>query len=381
VPTAEVLPIDPLDPDPRTLGIAADVIRRGGLVAFPTETVYGLGANALNDAAVARIYEAKHRDAADPLILHLAHASDLPHVANDVPSALQLLAERFWPGPLTIVVGRHSRVPGRVSAGGPTVAVRVPAHPVASGLIAAAGVPIAAPSANRFMRTSATRAVHVHADLGDAIDLILDGGPTEIGLESTVVAWESDVKSLRVLRPGSVPVEAIVAALRVTGIELPVLVGVRGVSRTEAMTRDVSPGLLDTHYAPRARLILFSGLPDDAVVAMARTVTEASRAGERVGILAYDDDVPALSEAGAVLPNLTVARVGVASDLPTVAHRLFASLRDLDAAGVTLIVARTTTPVTFVAGTAPVPGGSGLARAIDDRLIRAAGSRVVRTPA
>ena len=396
VPSADVLRIDPRCPDSRTLAIAADVIRRGGLVAFPTETVYGLGANALDDAAVARIYQAKQRDAADPLIVHLANASDLPRVSDDIPLALQLLAERFWPGPLTIVVGRHPRVPGRVSSGRSSVAVRVPAHPVASGLIAASGVPIAAPSANRFMRTSATQAAHVQADLGDAIDLILDGGPTDIGLESTVVACDTE-GMVRVLRPGAVPVEAIVAALRHAGIDQPASAdnevkrapnlgspSERGASTSAG---SLSPGLLETHYAPLARLILVSGEQEASVSAMGRAVTDAIRAGERVGILAYDDDLPALAEAGALVPELrpltelqaTVARVGASSAPQAVAHRLFAALRELDAAEVTVIVARTMSPVMRIAGAAPLPGGAGLARAIDDRLIRAAGSHVEST--
>ena len=381
VPPANVLPIDPRDPDPRTLGIAADVIRGGGLVAFPTETVYGLGANALDDAAVARIYQAKQRDAADPLIVHLADAADLPRVADGIPPVLQLLAERFWPGPLTIVVGRHPRVPDRVSSGRSTVAVRVPAHPVASGLIAAAGVPIAAPSANRFMRTSATQAAHVQADLGDDIDLILDGGPTDIGLESTVVACEPD-NTIRILRPGAVPVEEIVTALREAGIARAVTVGARGITRTDSSGGDLSPGLLETHYAPRARLVLVSGPAPDAIRLMVDQVRGAAETGDRVGLLVFEDDLPAIS--GAVSLGdaaVTVARVGASSAPEAVAHRLFAALRDLDAAGVTVIVARTTTPVTYLPGGGPIPGGTGLARAIDDRLIRAAGSRVVSTAA
>lgn len=377
MPPADVLPIDPRDPDPRVLAAAAAVIRAGRLVAFPTETVYGLGANALDDSAVARIYEAKRRDAADPLIVHLAGPADLPRVAVDVPPALQHLAGRFWPGALTVVVGRNHRVPARVSSGRPTIAVRVPAHPVAAGLIAASGVPIAAPSANRFMRTSATHASHVQADLGDAIDLILDGGPTEIGLESTVVACDVD-GAIRILRLGAVPVEAITAALRDGGIDLPVVVGASHRSPTDATDGDLSPGLLATHYAPRARLVLVSGLAPDAIAAISDQLRAASRAGERVGLLTYDDDVPALVEAGVLGSSVTVAHVGTSSAPGVVAHRLFAALRDLDAAAVTVIVARTMAPVTFVPGSSPAPGGTGLSRAIDDRLIRAAGSRVVR---
>jgi L-threonylcarbamoyladenylate synthase len=401
VPLADIISVEPSTPDRHVLVRAGEVIRRGGLVAFPTETVYGLGANALDDRAVARIYEAKRRDPRDPLIVHVADPSDLDQVAVGCPPSLLHLANRFWPGPLTIVVGRHPRVPDRVSAGRSTIAVRVPAHPVALGLIDAAGVPIAAPSANRFMRTSATLASHVQADLGDAIDLILDGGPTDIGLESTVTASDAD-GAIRILRPGAVPAEAIVAALREAGIDLPVFVGARREQRSLsplprggegvggggapgreaagafALDEGSSPGLLDTHYAPRARLVLVSGPPIDAVAAIARQVTEATRAEhERVGLLVYDDDVSGLSEAGAMVSSVTVAHVGASSAPEAVAHRLFAALRDLDDAGVTIIIARTTSPVTIVPGGPPTPGGTGLSCAIDDRLIRAAGSRVI----
>jgi L-threonylcarbamoyladenylate synthase len=378
---ADVLSINPHDPDPSAIAIAAGVIRRGGLVAFPTETVYGLGANALDDAAVARTYAAKRRDAADPLIVHLANSADLPLVAADVPPTLRWVADHFWPGPLTIVVTRHARVPRRVSAGRPTVAVRVPAHLVATRMIAAAGVPVAAPSANRFMRTSATHAAHVQADLGDAIDLILDGGPTAIGVESTVID-DTDDGGVRVLRPGAIPVEDIIAALRNAGMDLPVRTSHQlTITRTDVTEGRASPGLLQTHYAPRARLILVSGPAPDAITAMVAHLRNAASAGGSVGLLAFDDDLPTIwTASGLPTATVNVARVGPSHDADAVAHRLFAALRDLDAAGSSAIVARTMAPVVTGLGAPPVPGGAGLSRAIDDRLIRAAGSRVVIVP-
>ena len=377
MPPAEVIQIDPLKPDHRLLARAGAVIRSGGLVAFPTETVYGLGANAFDDRAIASLYEAKRRDASDPLIVHLAAAEDLPRVATDLPQALGHLTTRFWPGPLTIVARRHPDVPGRVSANRPTVAIRVPAHPVARGLIEVAGVPVVAPSANRFMRSSATRAAHVVADLGDVIDLVLDGGPTEIGLESTVVATDDD-GSVRVLRPGAIPVEAIIEALRDAGVTVPVHVG--AVQRVASNVGDLSPGLLETHYAPRAKLILVSGPSANAVRVMVQLLQDSIAARERPGLIVFDEDADAFIDPR-LSQRVMISRVGSVAIPETVAHNLFASFRDLDAAGVTRIVARTIDPVTTLLRQPPIPGGIGLARAIDDRLIRAAGSRVHLTEA
>lgn len=377
VPPSEVLPIDPQHPDYRLLVRAGAVIRSGGLVAFPTETVYGLGANAFDDHAIASLYKAKQRDARDPLIVHLASASDLPRVATDIPEALGHLTTRFWPGPLTIVARRHPDVPGRVSANRPTVAIRVPAHPVARGLIEASGVPVVAPSANRFMRSSATRASHVVADLGDVIDLILDGGPTEIGLESTVVATDGD-GTVRVLRPGAIPVEAIIEALRDAGIDVAVHVG--AVQWLAMNDGELSPGLLETHYAPQATLVLVSGAPANSVSMMVQLLHDAIASGERPGLIVYDEDADALIDPR-LAQRITISHVGSVASPETIAHSLFASFRDLDAAGVTRIVARTIDAVTTMPGRPPIPGGFGLARAIDDRLIRAAGSRVHLTDA
>src|SRR5689334_3766286 len=203
----QVIRVDPEVPDPAALAIAAACLRRGGLVAFPTETVYGLGVHALDRAAVRRLFEAKGRPANDPLIVHVDHIDRMQPLVNDIPAAARALAARFWPGPLTIVLRRSERVPDEVTAGLATVAIRVPAHPVARALLIAAGVPIAAPSANRFSRPSPTRAAHVMDDLAGRIDLVVDGGATQVGVESTVLDLSGDLPT--VLRPGAVSIDML----------------------------------------------------------------------------------------------------------------------------------------------------------------------------
>lgn len=339
------MPTRLLPATPENIALAADVLRAGGLVAFPTETVYGLGANALDPAAVARIFAAKERPATDPLIVHLHNPEQLPQVARAISPLSRALAETFWPGPLTLILPKQPQVPAPVTAGLDTVAVRVPDHPVALALLAAAAVPVAAPSANRFGHTSPTTAQHVWHDLHDRIDLILDGGPTPVGVESTVV--DASVSPVRILRPGGIPAELIEAvAGPVTVVE----------SRFEAEKGLPSPGLLKTHYAPRAELVFCQG--PGARRALLDELKTALRAGRRVGVLAFDEDAAALEQAGAL-----VYRLG--DDPKSVARHLYAGMRWLDAQGVDLILARDV-------------GGGGLGLAIRDRLTRAA-TRVVRT--
>ncbi len=301
------------------------MLRRGGLVAFPTETVYGLGANAFDARAVARVFEAKARPSFDPLITHLADASALPDLVGPLPAMVSALAERFWPGPLTLIVARPSTIPPIVTSGLDTMAVRVPDHPVARALIAEAGVPIAAPSANRFGRLSPTRAEHVVAGLGDAVDLILDGGPTRYGIESTIVDARSGRAVVR--RLGALSVEEIE---QVTGsVEL--ALGNSGVP--------AAPGTLTAHYAPRTPIRIVDNS------------TAAPVDAELRGYLAFRDR-----------PTSRYAAVEVLSpggDLTQAAARLFDALHRLDAAGVTEILAER------------VPD-TGLGRAINDRLQRAA---------
>jgi len=250
---------------------AVRVLRRGGLVAFPTETVYGLGADATNIAAVERVFAVKGRPRGHPLIVHVGASSALDDWAVAAPAAARALAERFWPGPLTLLLARHPRIPDVTTGGRATVGLRVPGHPVALELLAAFGGGVAAPSANRFGRVSPTTAAHVRADLGHAVDLILDGGPSTVGVESTIVDCTTDPPSI--LRHG-----AVTAASVREVVGGPVIEGDVGESR--------APGMLASHYAPRAAVVLAA----DPAVAAARADAE-QRAGRTVDVLA--PDVPA----------------------------------------------------------------------------------------
>lgn len=343
-----VLKVDPQHPQPEIIARAAAVIRAGRLVAFPTETVYGLGANALDADAVAGIFRAKERPAYDPLIVHLANADQLSLVAVHVPALARRLAAVFWPGPLTLVLARADHVPLAVTAGGETVAVRVPSHPVARSLIAAAGVPIAAPSANRFGRVSPTRAEHVLADLEGRVDIILDGGTTMIGVESTVLSLVTPVPTI--LRPGGVSREALSQVLGT------VEVAEQTVIEGETV---VSPGTTEKHYAPRAQVILYRGERTPVLQAMHEATLRYLEAGETVGLLLAEEDLTAFSDLPVALRGL-----GSAKSMSQIARQLFAALRSLDEAGVSLILARDF-------------GSAGLGLAIRDRLTRAAAGRVV----
>ena len=320
-----------LEATPEALTHAAEVIRAGGLVAFPTETVYGLGADALSEAAVARIFEAKERPRGNPLIVHVADATALDEVAVRVTDRAREVVASFWPGPLTLVLDRAAAVPLITTGGLDTVAVRVPAHPVAQGLIRAAGRPLAAPSANRSGRPSPTRAPHVLEDLGGRIELILDGGSTSVGLESTVLDMTTEPPTL--LRPGGVTLEQLEAHLGRVRL---------ATGDDEAAGR--SPGLRFRHYAPRAKVVLIeAGAGEEAVVSWLD-------GGKSVALMAQ-------RSVGLDRPGLRVRLMPV--DLEAYARELFEALRDLDATGVDAI---------FVEGIAEV----GLGQAIMDRLRRAA---------
>jgi L-threonylcarbamoyladenylate synthase len=329
--------------EPGSIAIAAAQLRAGGLVVFPTETVYGLGANALDARAVARVFAAKDRPAFDPLIVHLADASAIGACAEpadaDDPRVARLAA-RFWPGPLTLVLRKRAIIPGIVTAGLPTVGLRVPDHPVARALIRTAGVPVAAPSANRFGGLSPTRAAHVVAGLGSRVDLVLDGGRCRVGVESTVVLLAAGRAVL--LRPGGLAVEAIEA--EIGPLEVP--------DDAAPGTAELAPGRAGAHYAPRAPLELAD--PRDPAAAG----LFAAHAGERVGLLAASDAGRAVAEAIGG-PFAAVEILDADGDLVGTAARLFDALHALDAADLSRIVAE------------PV-GESGLGRAVMDRLRRAA---------
>jgi L-threonylcarbamoyladenylate synthase len=352
-----VVTVDPQRPDREAIADAAAILVRGGLVAFPTETVYGLGAHALDAAATARIFEAKGRPATDPVIVHLASSAQLETVVRDIPALATVLATAFWPGPLTLILPKQPAIPSVVTAGLPTVAVRVPAHPVARALLERAGIPIAAPSANRFSRPSPTTAEHVREDLDGRIDLIVDGGDATIGVESTILDLTVTPPLLR--RPGGVSL----AALRV---HLPDLQ-----TRDDRLRDDLAqpaPGQLLRHYAPRATLTLYLGAADAVGERVARDARTAAAAGSRVGILAPEEDLIGLAPrlaAAAASGRVTVSRYGARTDDRASAHDLFRALRQLDGEEVDIILA--------------VADEDGeLSPAIVDRLSRAAEGRVVR---
>ena len=303
--------IDPLIPDAAVIAEAAVLLRRGGLVAFPTETVYGLGALALDAAAVDRIYRAKGRPSYNPLIVHVAHREQALDVASAWPAFADALAGAFWPGPLTLVLPKRSEVPNAVTAGLPSVAVRVPAHPVARALLIACAVPIAAPSANRSMTLSPTTGRHVAKSLGDAVDLILDAGRTSVGIESTVIDLTTPTPTL--LRPGSITlgqIEAVIGTVR------------RGLKAADGSARS-SPGMMDRHYAPRARLALAD--PD----AVGHVIDRELVAAGTVGALVLSTLVP---------DHSNVRCVTMPGNAEAYAAQLYMALHALDDAGCDVII-------------------------------------------
>lgn len=305
---------------------AATIVRQGGVVAFPTETVYGLGADAFNPIAVARIFEIKKRPFFDPLIVHVADLRELQGLVTFLPPQGENLIRRFWPGPLTLVLKKKNEVPDLVTAGLPTVAIRMPKHPVALALIREAGCPIAAPSANPFGYVSPTTADHVRSQLGEKVDLVLDGGPCEVGLESTILSLVEERPAL--LRPGGLPVEEIESVIG------PVETSPAGERRPS------SPGRLPKHYAPTTPIVLDWKWED-----------LAAYRGRRIGLLAFRK----------VAHRFSFQHVEVlspAGDLREAAARLFAAIRRLDALELDVILAE------------PVPE-VGLGLAIMDRLRRA----------
>ena len=318
------------------------MLRSGGLVAFPTETVYGLGANALDPAAVARIFAAKQRPAWDPVIVHIAEHSMLDRLVSTLPENARTLIAAFWPGPLTLLLPRSNAVPDAVTAGRPLVGIRMPSHPVASELIRRAGVPVAAPSANTFSRTSPTTAAHVLEDLDGRIDAVLDAGPTAHGVESTVL--DPTQSPMVIYRPGAITAEqteAVAGAVEVFKAEV--------APRAEPPQALPSPGVGLRHYAPRATLVLVEG--DDVARKLAEAAT--SYPEDRLGILCPAD---VFLPPGLSAEIFTWGRWSAPEEM---ARHLYAGLRTLDARGCTVVLC-------------PVPGSKGIGAAIRDRLHKAA---------
>jgi L-threonylcarbamoyladenylate synthase len=350
-----VIKVDRDRPDPAAIEEAAAALKAGKLVVFPTETVYGLGAHALDPEAVQKIFDAKERPANDPLIVHIAHIGQVNQCAVGMPAGARKLGLSFWAGPLTLILKKKPEVPDLVTAGLDSVALRVPAHRVARALMEMAGVPIAAPSANRFSRPSPTTAAHVLEDLDGRVDLILDGGATDIGLESTIVDFTVDPPAIR--RPGGITFEQIHSLV-------PEIV--MGEGRETGGEPQVAPGQLVRHYAPKAEMTLYEGAQDAVVKRIAADARTAVAQGNRVGILAPEDDLSALAPLiapSAAAGKIEVRPIGSRTDLDRAGRDLFAAIRALDATGVSTILASS-------------PGSDGLARAIRDRLVRASEGRV-----
>ena len=286
---------------------AVTILRHGGLVAFPTETVYGLGADAANPAAVARIFTAKGRPPNHPVIVHIGGVEQLSRWAMDIPPAAYLLAKQFWPGPLTLILKRHPQVSDVVTGGQDSIGLRVPGHPMALALLAAFGGGIAAPSANRFGRISPTTAAHVRAELGESVDCVLDGGPCQVGIESTIL--DLSQTHPRLLRPGAISAAALEQALGA------VLVAADGDAPRV-------PGMLAAHYAPHTPLRLISSEE------LSAAVRAHLKQGERIAVLAYSE----------VSPSAPCVWQQMPSDPAAYARALYAQLRSLDALQVDYIL-------------------------------------------
>ncbi len=322
---------------------AAAILRRGGLLGIPTETVYGLGANGLDPAAVAHIFEAKGRPQDNPLILHIPSADWLERYCADIPEAAYILAERFWPGPLTMILRRRPVVPDAVTAGLDTVGMRCPAHPVCRAVIAAAGVPVAAPSGNTSGRPSPTNMADMLEDMEGKIDGIVDGGPCAVGVESTII--DLTAAPPRLLRPGGVTLESLREALGEVDVD-PAVTRLMG-----AGEHPRAPGMKYRHYAPKAPVTVVKG------EAAATAAYIQAHLGEGEGVVCFD-------EYAGLYAGHTVERLGPAADKAAQARNVFDALRAFDG-----------TDVTAIWSQCPDEGGIGLA--VSNRLNKAAGFHIV----
>lgn len=319
---------------------SGEILRNGGVVVIPTETVYGLAANALDEAAVRRIYAAKGRPSDNPLIVHISKFSQMAALVREIPESAVRLAERFWPGPLTMILPKSDRIPAAVSGGLDTVAVRLPANETACAVIDAAGCPLAAPSANTSGRPSPTRFAHVRADLTGKVEAMIDGGPCRVGVESTVVSLVGDMP--KVLRPGEITarqIEEVLGAVELDGAV---------VNKLEPNAQAASPGMKYKHYAPRASVIIVDASPKEYVKYVNAQVD--------VFALCFEEDVPLLR-----VPSVTY---GSRYDGTKQAQRLFDALYELDRRGAKTVCAR-------------IPSKNGIGLAVYNRLIRAAGFQIV----
>lgn len=346
------LKIDPSVPDLQKIRLAAKILARGGVVAFPTETVYGLGANALDSRAVRRIFYAKGRPSDNPLIVHIASIRDLKELVAYIPPRTKLLARNFWPGPLTLVLPRSELIPDIVTAGLDTVGIRMPAHPVAQALIRAVHLPIAAPSANISGRPSPTTGQHVLRDMGGKIDAVVDAGPASIGVESTVLDLTTPVPVI--LRPGGVTLENLQAVLGKVILD-PAL-------QSRQVTAPRAPGLKYRHYAPQGEVILVSGELSRVTARIRALVAAWQQKGRRVAVLATTETAAAYREEPR--PDY-LAVLGSRSQPDSIATNLFGALRNCDRHHIEIILAEAIAE-------------EGLGLAIMNRLRKSSANRIIR---
>ena len=347
---AEVVKMSASSPDHEALARAGRILKEGGLVAFPTETVYGLGGDALNPRSSRKIYAAKGRPSDNPLIVHIADIRDLPKIAAEVPEKAMEMAERFWPGPLTMIFPKTDIVPEETTGGLSSVAVRFPSDPIARELILCSGGFIAAPSANTSGRPSPTTAAHVIDDLGGSIDMIIDGGPVGIGLESTIIDFSGE--SPVILRPGYITCE--MARELVPGITID-----PGLLKADSSVRPKAPGMKYRHYAPKAELTIIEGCTQQASDLIRQKAHESIASGKKTGILCSEETAGLYTEG-------IIRSVGSRTDEESIAKHLYEALRAFDDDGAEVIWSESF-------------DSDGLGQAIMNRLVKAAGHRIIRT--
>ena len=346
---AEIAAMTARKPDQKAILRGGEILKKGGLVAFPTETVYGLGGNALDPEASRKIYAAKGRPSDNPLIVHIARLEDLAPIVKNIPEKARILAEKFWPGPLTMIFEKSDLVPLETTGGLESVAVRFPSDPIAQALILAAGGYVAAPSANTSGRPSPTTAQHVEEDLGDAIEMIIDGGPVGIGLESTIVDFTEEVPV--VLRPGYISLEMLQQVFGEVRMD-------KGLIKPDSKVRPKAPGMKYRHYAPKADLAIVEGKTDLVVKTINRFVEEDEAAGLQAGIIATEETLSRY-------PKGIVKCIGSRAEEETIAHNLYEVLREFDQCQVNKIYSE--------AFYTPKMG-----QAIMNRLLKAAGHKVIQ---
>lgn len=332
---------------------AARIIKSGGLVAFPTETVYGLGANGLDKEASSKIYEAKGRPSDNPLILHISNTDELKGIVREIPPKAVLIMKAFWPGPLTLIFNKGDIVPYETTGGLDTVAVRMPNHPVALKLIEESGVPIAAPSANISGRPSPTTANHVYEDLNDRIDMIIDGGQVNIGLESTIIDVTGDVPMI--LRPGYITAEMI---KKVVGdILYDKVVLARNKEDIKGNYKPKAPGMKYRHYAPKADFTMYEGSEGAVIKKINEMIAANKKENIKTGVIATDETATLYDSYAQVIS------LGKREDEDTIAHNLYGALRNFDSNGIEKIYGETFS-------------GDGFGQAIMNRLTKAAGYHI-----